>query len=130
MVHSDGVVLGSRPRRRHALSEKRRIVELTFRPGASVSQVAQANGVNANQLFKWRRAFERGELMELVPGSTALLPITVSAAWETAMGKSVPHEKQSTSGCIHIEIPGRALIRVESGADAALLRSILESLRQ
>jgi transposase len=38
------------PSRRLALSEKRRIVELTFEPGASVAQVAQANGVNANQV--------------------------------------------------------------------------------
>ena len=45
-------------------AEKRRIVELTFEPGASVALVARANGVNANQVFKWRRAFERGELVE------------------------------------------------------------------
>ena len=36
-------------------------MELTFEPGASVSQIAQAHGVNTNQVFKWRRAFERGE---------------------------------------------------------------------
>jgi transposase len=40
-------------------------VELTFQPGASVAQVAQVNGVNATQVFKWRRAFERGELREM-----------------------------------------------------------------
>jgi transposase len=130
MVHSGGVVLERRPRRRHALSEKRRIVELTFQPGASVAQVARANGVNANQVFGWRRAFERGELDEPVSGSTALLPVTVSAACETAMRKPSPQEEPSTSGSIHIELPGRALISVESGADAALLRSIIESLRK
>jgi transposase len=130
MVHSGGVVLERRPRRRHALSEKRRIVELTFQPGASVAQVARANGVNANQVFGWRRAFERSELDEPVSGSTALLPVTVSAGGETAMRKPSPQEEPSTSGSIHIELPGRALISVESGADAALLRSIIESLRK
>jgi transposase len=129
MVDS-GVVFGNRPRRRHALSEKRRIVELTFQPGASVAQVARANGVNANQLFGWRRAFERGELVEAVAGTTALLPVTVTARCETAMRKPSPQEEPSTSGSIHIELPGRALISVESGADAVLLRSILESLRK
>ena len=44
-----------RPRRYRTLSEKRRIAELTFEPGASVAVVARANGVNANQVFKWRR---------------------------------------------------------------------------
>jgi transposase-like protein len=130
MVDSGGVVFGNRPRRRHALSEKRRIVELTFQPGASVAEVARANGVNANQLFGWRRAFERGELVEYISGTKALLPVTLSAGCESPIRKSVPQQQPSASGSIHIEFPGRALISVESGADAALLRSILEILRR
>ena len=39
-------------------------------------------------------------------------------------------EQPSRGGSIHIEIPGKAMISVESGADPALLRSILESLRK
>jgi transposase len=130
MIRSEGSLGDRRPRRRHALSEKRRIVELTFEPGASVAQVAQANGVNANQVFKWRRAFERGELLESVSGSTALLPVTISAPCTTAVEEPTAQEHSTPSGSIHIEFPGRALISVESGADAALLRSILESLRK
>ena len=57
MVDSGIEEIERRPRRRHTLSEKRRIVELTFQPGASVAEIAQVNGVNANQVFKWRRAF-------------------------------------------------------------------------
>jgi transposase len=106
------------------------MVELTFQPGASVAQVARANGVNANQLFSWRRAFERGELVEPVSGTSALLPVTVSAVCEPAMPKLPTREEPSTSGSIHIELAGRVLISVERGADAALLRSILESLRK
>jgi hypothetical protein len=34
------------------------------------------------------------------------------------------------SGSIHIELPGRAMISVERGADRALLRTILESLQR
>ena len=56
--------------------EKRRIVELTLEPGASVAEVARAHGMNANQVFKWRRAYERGELSE---PCSALLPVTVAA---------------------------------------------------
>jgi transposase len=130
MIRSEGLLGDRRPRRRHALAEKRRIVELTFEPGASVAQVAQANGVNANQVFKWRRAFERGELVESVSGSTALLPVTISAPCTPAVEEPAAQEHSTPSGSIHIEFPGRALISVESGADAALLRSILESLRK
>jgi transposase-like protein len=63
---SDAVGLSTdrRVRRFRSISEKLQIVQLTLKPGASVAQVAQAHGVNANQVFKWRRAFDRGELSE------------------------------------------------------------------
>lgn len=70
----------------------------------------------------WRRAFERGELSE---PSVALIPVTVSNS-EEEKRVVVP----AAGGAIHIELPGRAVISVESGADPVLLRSILESLRQ
>jgi transposase-like protein len=61
-----------RVRRWRSVAEKRRIAELTLEHGASVASVALANGVNANQVFKWRRAFQRGELVERASVSTAL----------------------------------------------------------
>jgi transposase-like protein len=36
---------------RWSVEDKRRIVELTFEPGASVARVAQAEGVNSHQVF-------------------------------------------------------------------------------
>ena len=119
-------------RRWRTVSEKRRIAELTLEPGASVALVARAHGVNANQVFKWRRALKRGELSEPAAASTALLPVTLSAPGESANGTGeVGVESQPTpGGAIHIEFPGRAMISVESGADPILLRSILESLRK
>ena len=56
-------------------------MQLTMAPGASVAEVARAHGVNANQVFKWRRAFERGELME---SCAALIPVTISSGTEAA----------------------------------------------
>lgn len=47
-----------------SVSEKLEIVQLTMKACASVGEVAQAHAVNANQVFRWRRAFERGELSE------------------------------------------------------------------
>jgi transposase len=87
-------------------------------------------GVNANQVFKWRRAFERGELSEPGAASTGLLPVTVSAACETTVWAAGGHERPTTSASIHIELPGRAMICVDRGADPVLLRLILESLHK
>ena len=120
-------------RRRWTVEEKRRIVELTLVPGASVARVAQAEGVNANQVFLWRRACQRGELL---PGS-ALLPVEIEADADSSaeftseldVAQAAPEQPApAPSGAIHIELPGRAAISVERGADRMLLRTILESL--
>ena len=130
----DGVEAGTgrRSRRFRTISEKRRIAELTFEPGASVALVARAHGVNANQVFKWRRALTRGELSEPAAASTSLLPVVVAAPDEavSTAGEADAEERLAPGGSIHIELPGRAMISVERGADPSLLRSILESLRK
>jgi len=128
MVQAEGV--DRRVRRFRSVAEKRRIAELTFEPGASVALVARAHGVNANQVFAWRRAFRSGELAEPAAPTTALLPVTVSASGEAEIRGTVAQQQPATSGSIHIEFPGRAVISVESGADPILVRSILESLRK
>ena len=124
---SDAVGLSAdrRVRRFRSISEKLQIVQLTLKPGTSVAQVAQAHGVNANQVFKWRRAFERGELSE---SSMALVPVTMDSPRNE--GRETEEAARPTTGAIHIELPGRATISVESGADSSLVRSILESLRK
>ena len=83
-------------------------------------------------MFKWRRALRQGELSEPAAASTSLLPVVVAAPSEAvrSTGEADGEERSAPSGSIHIEFPGRAMISVESGADAILLRSILESLRK
>jgi transposase len=116
-----------RVRRWRTISEKRRIVELTLEPGASVAEVARAHGMNANQVFKWRRAYERGELSE---PCSALLPVTVSAVAKSPCEPSTERQAPIVGGSVHIEIPGIAMISIESGADCSVVRQILESLRK
>ena len=128
MVQAEGAERGVR--RWRSVAEKRRIVELTLEPGASVALVARAHGVNANQVFAWRRAFRSDEFAKAAAPVTALLPVTVSAPCEAEIREGAAEQQQSLSGSIHIEFPGRARISVENGADPALLRSILESLRK
>jgi len=122
-------------RRRWSIEEKRRIVELTLEPGASVARVAQAEGVNANQVFLWRRAHRNGELQ--ADASMALVPVVLRAEADSGaemlraeIAQSASREvcPAPSSGSIRIELSGRGAIRVERGADRALLRTILESL--
>ncbi len=133
MMHGEGSVSGRHGRRRRPVSEKLKIVRLTMEPGASVAEIARAHGVNANQVFTWRKLFEKGQLHDPGAISTALLPVAISAEVE---GVPEPNEEaaaeaiSSSSGAIHIEVPGRAMISVERGADPTLLRCVLESLRK
>ena len=133
MERVEGIGPGRTARRHRSIAEKRRIVELALEPGASVARVAQAAGVNANQVFKWRREYRNGQLVEAGESATSLLPVVVSAtSFEAGIALSAPvcPEPAAPTGAIHIEFPGRATISVENGADGSLLRTILESLRQ
>ena len=72
-------VVGQREpaRRRWAVAEKRRIVEQTLAVGGSVARVARAYGVNANQVFQWRRQYRRGLLGAGNTEAVSLLPVRV-----------------------------------------------------
>jgi transposase len=130
MIHAEDAGVGRRGRRRRSVSEKLQIVQLTMEPGASVAEIARAHGVNANQVFKWRRLFERGQLSDGVATSTALLPVTVTADSEMKPETATAEVQASSGGAIHIELPGRAMVSVENGADPAVVRCVLESLRK
>lgn len=115
-----------RIRRWRSISEKRQIVQLTMQAGASVAEVAREHGLNANQVFKWRRAFERGELTD---DHAALLPVIVSTSVEpeNKVAKLPAHEQVHGGGSIHIELPGCA----ESGTvslSPAQLSMLLEGI--
>jgi transposase len=113
-------------RRRRSAEERRLIVEETLEPGASVARVARKHGVNANQVFAWRRLYEQGRLstsgsaLTLLPVSVAEEPVTVQEHPVAA----VP----APSGAIHIELPGRALISLEGHIDPAMIRAVLKGL--
>ncbi len=119
---------GSRAKRVHrAAEEKRRIVEATLVPGASIARVARENGVNANQVFQWRYEHRKGIGWAASQPRTKLLPVTVTAGPGRVMMPEAPPAATS-SGSIHIELPGRALVSVESGVDPVLVRAVLGSL--
>ena len=112
------------------VEEKLRIVKLTLEPGASVAGIALANGVNANQVFRWKRQYERGELQvrRSKPGA-ALVPVTIAAEPEVRKLPeiSTPAPTLPSAG-VTIEFPGRALLSIEGAADPAVIRAVLESL--
>jgi transposase len=123
-----GATRDSVKRIKRTVDEKRRIVEATLIPGASIARVAREHGVNANQVFQWRYEYRKGTLTASKTTKAKLLPVAI--ATEPCGGAFVLEAAASPSshGSIHIELPGRALVTLESGVDAALARAVLESL--
>jgi transposase len=54
---------GSERKRLWTTDEKRRIVEQTIVSDVSVATVARQHGVNANQVFYWRKLYQAGQLV-------------------------------------------------------------------
>jgi transposase-like protein len=69
-------------RQQRSIEEKRRIVEARLVAERSISEVAQAHGVPANQVFKWRRLYRDGRLNSTVDEAT-LLPVQIAESGET-----------------------------------------------
>ncbi len=116
-------------RQRRSIAEKRRIVEETLVPGASVARVARAHGINANQVFGWRRLYLGGRLGAQKAGMK-LLPVRVSD------GVSAPVVVEHRSADVGVASPStihikfrQAQVRIEGNADPALVRVLLECLR-
>ena len=109
------------PYRHHVLEFKRAIVEETLRPGASVALIARNHGINANQVFHWRKLYREGRLG---PASMAMLPVTI----EQDVSDDRPNGTQ-TSGSLLIE-SGRHRLHIEGCPDAETLRVVLAELRR
>ena len=127
MVQAEGAERGVR--RWRSVAEKRRIVELTLEPGASVALVARAHGVNANQVFKWRRLHQAGRLGARAACEVPLLPVRVAEEQELPRPRDSDAAPGVISGSIHIELPGSVRISLEGHVDPAMVRAVLQSLR-
>lgn len=104
--------------------ERRQIVEETLKPGAAVALVARRYGVNANQVFAWRRVYRRGGLETVA--SAVLLPVKISDAIPTP-AQSQRKSKPIRRGVIDIDL-GHARMRIEGVADPECVRAALQSL--
>ena len=117
----------SKPKRRmRTKAERRRIVEETLVAGASVARVARSHGVNANQVFNWRRLYGAGQL-EAEGSPHSLLPVKITETVERSQQVSGNAVGKRTSGTIDIDL-GHAWVRIEGKADPACVRAALEGL--
>ena len=86
-----------------------------------MARIAREHGINANQLFLWRKTYREGVLDEASP---LLLPVTIEQSGAAERSKT-----EQASGCLLIEA-GRLRLRIEGRPDPETLRVILAELRR
>ena len=135
------IITGPERRRRWSEEEKLRLVEEACRPGCSVSQVARQRGINASQLFAWRRqALAKGVVSDNRTEPSAVAALTfasVKVAEETATADAQEEMRPARrrklprgSATIEIELKSGDRVRVEGCADAALVVRIVSTLKR
>jgi transposase len=110
------------PRRRRSVEERRLIVEETLEAGSSVAGVAMKRGVNANQVFKWRRLHEAGRLGPRAAREVQLLPVRIAEEQEASRPEDADAAPAASAGSIHIELPSNVRISLEGQVDPAMAR--------
>lgn len=107
--------------RQHPLEFKRALVALSLEPGASVARIAREHGVNANQVFSWRRLYEQGRLgVPALMRDDGLLPVVLA---KTALAPS--NAAADANGTIVLELGG-VRVHIEGQPNAATLAQVLD----
>ena len=109
-----------------SVEERRQIVEEALVPGASVSTVARAHGVNTNLVFHWRKLYHAGLLSSPEPCGVRLLPVRVQAEGKKKKcGAATPAAEEH--GTLEVRL-ANAQLRIVGKGNGEVLRSVLECL--
>ena len=92
-------------RRKHSKAFKAQILLACGEPGASLSGIAVAHGLNPNMVQRWRREARRGELT--LPETSAFIPVV-----------TVP---------THLVAPQQSPQAVQSAIEVRLQRGVLQA---
>ena len=106
------------PERRRSWSEDQKLALLAaaFSPGAKVAEVARRADICTSLIYRWRR-----DLAAATP--TGFLPALLSD--DRAPGGEAVAPKPA----IVVELPGDRRVKIDAGADPALVAAVLRALR-
>ncbi|WP_228894277.1 IS66-like element accessory protein TnpA [Pseudoduganella aquatica] len=107
--------------RQHPLEFKHALVALSLEPAASAARIARNHGVNASQVFSWRRLYEQGRLgVSALMLDDGLLPVVLAPA-TPAPGSAT----SEADGTIVLE-QGEVQLRIEGQPNASTLAQVLD----
>src|SRR5262244_1141016 len=102
------IVTPVRQRRRWSRAEKERIVAAAMTPGAVASAVAREAGIQASQLFRWRRQLYGAQEVSRVAAPITALP--------------------TPPGVIEIELKTGVRLRLCGRVDAPTVSAVMQAL--
>lgn len=135
------IITGPERRRRWSDEEKLQLVSEACQPGNSVSQVARQRGINASQLFGWRRQALAKGLITDNRSAPSSAPALTFCAVEVAEAPAIPdagdevrparrRKAARTSCAIEIALKSGDHVRVEGSTDVSLVARIISALRR
>ena len=110
-------------RRSWTIEEKRRIIEESLEPGASIAKVARRYNMNANQLCTWRRLY--GVQPATMQALASILPVTVEPEVQSTVT-----DVSTTTSQIEIVLTEGDRIIVWSDVEMTALSRVLKTLSQ
>ncbi|MGA2565915.1 MAG: transposase [Pseudolabrys sp.] len=113
------VITSVQRRRRWSSAEKEQIVAAAIEPGAVASEVARAAGIQASQLFRWRR-----QLCGSRQDSPTFTPVTIVS--EPGSASSVP--SLATPLVIEIKFATGARMRLTGPIEASAMSALIATL--
>lgn len=103
---------------------KCKVVEASYRPGASVSLIAREHDVNASMVFRWRQQYLDGAFGPVSRGATLLPVEVIEAPICTPPPKRLPQEPHSEI----LLVVGKAKLRITGKPDPQTLQLTLQQL--
>lgn len=96
----------SRKYQHHTIAFKRALVQASLEPGISMAALARTHGVNANQLWSWRKLYNEGRLgagkdksmLDVAPALPTLVAVDViseQAQPAAALARKLPRQVDS-----------------------------------
>ncbi len=114
----------------HPIDFKRRLAALACDPEVSVAKLALMHGINANQLFKWRRQYRAGQFGGMAAAGTAVMappPAAKLLPVVTTAKAGIARDADPAPPCIEIVL-GDATVRVCGEVSGTALRTVLDCL--
>jgi transposase len=120
-------------RRRWTAEQKAKVLTEALEPGATVSAVADRNGISRSQLYAWMKRARRGDIPGIsLNGSqkTLFAPVRIAAVPlptppVTAPAAACP---QRRPGAIEIALTNGRVVRAEEGIEPARLARLIAAL--